>query len=297
MRAALADIEADRRVTVVVVTNTEGGAVRSRGAMMAVREDHSSYGYISGGCIDADVILQAAVALKDNQNKTIRYGKGSPFLDIRLPCGGAIDLMLLPNPDTEILKTAIKKLDARKALHLSITQDGLQIVDASPKRQNAFTIRPKLSLRIAGRGTEPLAMANLASACGLKSNIWSPDSESLRQAETIKGTTSTLLSTPSLVPQQYDDHETAFVLMFHDSEWETPLLESALFGDAFYIGAVGSRSTHMRRCEHLRERGVSEAAINRIRGPIGLVPSMRDASMLAVSTLAEIIGEYHKGAE
>ena len=72
----------------VVITHTEGGAVRAPGALLAVNED-TSFGYISGGCIDADVILQARQAIESGAPKSLRSGAGSPFVDLPLPCGGA----------------------------------------------------------------------------------------------------------------------------------------------------------------------------------------------------------------
>jgi len=59
--------------------------------------------------------------------------------------------------------------------------------------------------------------------------------------------------------------------------------------DAFYVGAQGSmRAAEMRRMELVR-LGVSDGAIAELRGPIGLVPSVRDARKLAVSVLAEVL--------
>jgi xanthine dehydrogenase accessory factor len=81
--------------------------------------------------------------------------------------------------------------------------------------------------------------------------------------------------------------------MMHDQDWEPALLTQALGGSAFYIGAVGSPHTHRKRCANLLACGIEPCDIDRIKGPIGLVPSMRDASMLAISTLAEIISAYH----
>ena len=68
--------------------------------------------------------------------------------------------------------------------------------------------------------------------------------------------------------------------------------QSALASAAFYIGALGSRKTHAIRSDRLREAGAIEEAIERIHGPIGLIPSLRDASMVATSCMAEIIQEY-----
>ncbi|MBI1186685.1 MAG: hypothetical protein GC206_05040 [Alphaproteobacteria bacterium] len=53
-----------------------------------------------------------------------------------------------------------------------------------------------------------------------------------------------------------DDPSTAFALMFHDPDWEDELLQDALAGPAFFVGAVGARATHARRCERLRNKAV-----------------------------------------
>ena len=79
------------------------------------------------------------------------------------------------------------------------------------------------------------------------------------------------------------------VCLFHDHDWEGALLQQALAGPAFYIGAMGSVRTHEIRCETLSELGVSQADIARIHAPIGLIASQRDARLLAISILAEII--------
>jgi xanthine dehydrogenase accessory factor len=80
--------------------------------------------------------------------------------------------------------------------------------------------------------------------------------------------------------------------MFHDHDWEAALLKQALASDAFYIGALGSARAHDARCQSLLDLGLFAAQIERIHGPIGIIPSMHDASSLAISVLAEIISEY-----
>ena len=55
------------------------------------------------------------------------------------------------------------------------------------------------------------------------------------------------------------------------------------------IGAMGSDRTHAGRKAMLSERGVSPNDIARIHGPIGIIPTMRDANLLALSTLAQIV--------
>jgi len=118
------------------------------------------------------------------------------------------------------------------------------------------------------------------------------DDDDIAAAEQAGLTSIERLETPNLLKTSDDDPWTAFVLLFHDRDWETPLLQQALAGEAFYIGVVGSRRTHATRCEALRAVGCSDQAISKIRGPIGLVGSLRDASMLAISVLAEIVETF-----
>ena len=56
----------------------------------------------------------------------------------------------------------------------------------------------------------------------------------------------------------------------HDPKIDDPALEHALARDCFYIGALGSRKTHAKRVERLKQAGISEADIARIHAPIGL---------------------------
>ena len=66
------------------------------------------------------------------------------------------------------------------------------------------------------------------------------------------------------------DRYTAFVALTHDPKIDDPALKHALARDCFYIGALGSRKTHARRVERLKQDGLKEADIARIHAPIGL---------------------------
>ena len=85
------------------------------------------------------------------------------------------------------------------------------------------------------------------------------------------------------------DERTAICVLTHDPKFDVPLLEVALRTDAAYVGAMGSRRTHRDRLRRLREAGVSEAALTRLRSPIGLDLGGRSAQETAVSIVAEII--------
>ena len=293
LRAAIGFAENNEPFALAIVTETEGGAVRAPGAMMAIGASGDFAGYVSGGCIDSDVRIRAQIAIEQNKPERLKYGKGSPFLDIRLPCGGSIDLTLLPNPDEAVVRRSIKQLESQQSIALDISNGHLNFADQDNRESQSFRYRPKLNLRIAGRGIEPISLAKIAIAGGLTCELWTTDENCISDARNIKGLNVVPLASPTELPNITDSAETAFVLMFHDKDWETALLRQAVSGPAFYIGAVGSKSTHAARRQQLIESGMTDSGLSRVRGPIGLVPSMRDASMLAYSILAEIVSEFH----
>ena len=265
--------EAEEPCALICVTNIHGGAMRAKGALMAVCESGVVAGYISNGCVDADIIFQAKAAIKEGQNRHLKYGEGSPFKDIQLPCGGSIDLLIVPNPDKEMIDDAVVKFATRQSV-------GLTFDDFD------WDYAPKLRLRIAGRGEAVRALASQAIQSGFEVHLQSPEADMHNDLAVIKFDH---LTNPSAPPPQNDDAWSAVILMFHDHDWETGLLSQALKSEAFYVGAMGSERTHILRREGLNEIGVSKEDVARIKGPIGLIPSMRDANLLALSTLAEII--------
>lgn len=81
----------------------------------------------------------------------------------------------------------------------------------------------------------------------------------------------------------------AICILTHDPKFDIPAALEALKTDVGYIGAMGSRRTTDDRNERLRNEGVSEADIDRIRAPIGLDLGGRTPEETAISICAEII--------
>ena len=84
------------------------------------------------------------------------------------------------------------------------------------------------------------------------------------------------------------DRRTAILTLTHDPKIDDPALEAALRSEAFYIGALGSRRTHAQRVERLKNAGFDDAAIARIRGPVGLAIGAQTPVEIAISIMAEI---------
>ena len=85
------------------------------------------------------------------------------------------------------------------------------------------------------------------------------------------------------------DERTVITVLTHDPKFDVPLLEVALRSPAGYIGAMGSRRTHDDRLARLRETGLGEAELARLRSPIGLDLGARTPEETAISIAAEIV--------
>jgi xanthine dehydrogenase accessory factor len=92
------------------------------------------------------------------------------------------------------------------------------------------------------------------------------------------------------------DVRTAVVTLTHDPKLDDPALDIALKSPAFYIGALGSRRTHARRLDRLRELGHSEETLARIKGPVGLDIGAVTAPEIALSILAEFVAARRNAA-
>ncbi|MGA7204534.1 MAG: XdhC/CoxI family protein [Specibacter sp.] len=85
------------------------------------------------------------------------------------------------------------------------------------------------------------------------------------------------------------DARTVICVLTHDPKFDVPLLEVALRHDIAYVGAMGSRRTHLDRLDRLREAGVTDVELGRLSSPIGLDLGSRTPEETAVSIAAEII--------
>jgi xanthine dehydrogenase accessory factor len=84
------------------------------------------------------------------------------------------------------------------------------------------------------------------------------------------------------------DRASYVAVLTHDPKFDEPALAIALRSDARYVGAIGSRRTQAARHDRLLARGVSEAELGRLRGPIGLDLGGRGAGEIALAILAEM---------
>ncbi|MEV8306611.1 XdhC/CoxI family protein [Streptomyces flavidovirens] len=92
------------------------------------------------------------------------------------------------------------------------------------------------------------------------------------------------------------DGRTVLCVLTHDAKFDVPLLEQALRLPVAYVGAMGSRRTHEDRNRRLREVGVTELELARLRSPIGLDLGARTPEETALSIAAEIVAARRGGS-
>lgn len=273
-----------QRTVLVTLAESDGPSMRRPGSHMAVSENGAWVGSLSSGCIETAIVAEAQHVIAAQGPRVVRYGRGSPYIDIRLPCGGGVDLHFLPLPDAALAEHALAEISARRPFELAL-----------PAAEGAGHIvhhQPNPLLVILGDGVVVATMAGLAQAAGVEVAIASHDEGAIAAAQSA--------SVPAHHLQRLDqdlaiasDKWTAFLFLFHDHDWERHLLPQALQRQRFYCGAMGSRRVHEARVAMLREAGTGEDDIASISAPVGLIASTRDPHTLAVSALAEILRDYH----
>ncbi|MCU0953261.1 MAG: XdhC family protein [Hyphomicrobium sp.] len=285
------------RTVMVTLVGIDGATPRPLGAQMAVSEDGRWVGYLSGGCLEKTVALEALRVLAEGPC-IVRYGRGSPYFDIRLPCGSGLDLSFNPVDPTFIEECRdLRRVRSAFVQTLDLAGGAMRVSRASgiPQSrrdgdlfQRAHT--PRLRFQLVGGGPALSAVAVLSNAFGVELDIMTPD-DVVRLDLVRAGLPARGMAEPAAQGLAQLDGYTAAVVTFHDHSWEVPVLAQLLKSNCFYIGVLGSRQAQLDRLAKLSEMGVAPGEIARMRNPAGLIPRAKSRGTLAVSILAEIVTE------
>ncbi len=90
------------------------------------------------------------------------------------------------------------------------------------------------------------------------------------------------------------NENTALIALTHDPKIDDPALQHALNKKFYYIGALGSKKTHVNRCKRLKDSGFGDEQIQSIHGPIGIKLGGRSAPEIALSIIAQLVSETYK---
>lgn len=310
VRPALARAaEAGEPAALATLFAAHGGAPRGIGAQMLVTAREAA-GYLSGGCVEADVARHALAAVGDGMPRWLVYGPGGP-VDVRLPCGGQIEVLVERiAPDDAGVRMLLAAAEARRpAIWLSdgvrrTVVPGMSLVSPEaaareaqrsgcaagidPATQTVFrTFRPRFRVVIIGADPTALAMATLAVQCGLETFLVRPKGPP--EPPPVAGVRYLTAAVPEALSEIGLDMWTAVATTTHDDIDDHEALVVALPSAASYVGLLGSRRRLQTRLEGLRAAGVSEDSIARLRAPIGFDLGGSAPFEIALGTVAEMV--------
>jgi xanthine dehydrogenase accessory factor len=282
--------EAGKPCALATIIALDGGGPRPVGTQMVVGDGILS-GFLSGGCLEADVAGHAEACLADGEPRRLVYGTGSPWPDIRLLCGARIDILVEKvAPDDAAVATLLDLRDARApAVWIS---DGRRRVcssegDAPRTWEGAFSrsFEPLPRLVVLGGDPSALAIAWLGSQAGFETTLVRPKGPETPPPFAVaysREEPAEALAAAGL------DRWTAVAVATHEAEADHAALTFALPSEAFYVGALGARRRAADRLAWLRASGVGEGDIARLRTPIGLDIGGKAPWEVAISVLGEI---------
>jgi len=292
------------RFALATVVATRRSAPRPIGSKLAVSESGELAGSVSGGCVENEVYGAAREVLAGAPPQLLSYGiSDDQALSVGLPCGGEIDVYVqVPEPEvvervlgalaTEeraVVLTELETGEQRLVRDPELERGRSRLVELDGRRVFADVYGPPPRLLIFGAVDTAEALCRAAKAVGWRTIVADARAK-FATRERLPSADELVVAWPDEVLARVEpDHATAVVILTHDDRFDLPALQGALAGEAFYVGALGSRRNQARRRERLLEEGVPEESVDRISGPAGLDIGADTPAETALSILAEIL--------
>ncbi|GLX99796.1 MULTISPECIES: XdhC/CoxI family protein [Actinoplanes] len=317
---------------VATVVHTWRSAPRRPGAAMAVNEHGEVLGSVSGGCVEGAVYAAAQEVIQTRKAQTQVYGvSDGDALEAGLTCGGTIEITVQPDTAMPGLDAWLSDLAEGRPVavasvpgaHLVIRPDGDVTGTLGDAELDRSAAQQAAGMLAQGR-------TGMVQSCGREVFVqsWATPprmivfgaidfAAAVARIGTFLGYHVTVcdaravFATPARFPEADEvvvewphrylertvvDERTVLCVLTHDPKFDVPLLQVALHTPARYIGAMGSRRTCEDRLARLRELGVTEEALSRLRAPIGLDLGARTPEETAVAIAAEIVASTWGGS-
>lgn len=286
------------RCELVTVIKTWGSSPRPEGATLGICADGRVVGSVSGGCIEDDLIDRVRKeGITHTLPEMVTYGiTADEAHRFGLPCGGTIKLAIEPlsahSRIGELLqRLAQHELVARRldlatgAVTLAPAEIGMTMQLSATELTTVHG--PRWRLLIIGAGQLSRFLAQIAIGMDYQVTVCDPREE-YRNSWKLAGVEVAHAMPDDLVVEMKLDARSAVVALTHDPKLDDLALMEALKSDAFYVGAIGSRSNNMKRRERLKEFDVSVAELEKLHGPIGIYIGSKTPPEIAISILAEM---------
>lgn len=311
------------------VIKTWGSSPRAIGSVLFVNEDLEMIGSVSGGCVEGDVAKACQEVIAQGKTKHLHYGvSNEEAWTVGLSCGGKLEVFLqdafrkqeaiwkelksrLEQNLPSILVSSIEEETNRNTLILdyghSIGDDlSKEIQDKASecyqKRKNELIeteegsyfvqVFPRKSqLFIVGAVHLAADLVRLAKMFDFECIVIDPRAAFAQKTQFLIAPDKIIEAYPSEVFDQYSlDAYSYAVLLSHDPKIDDNALEVLLNSKVAYIGALGSRKTHIKRLTRLCDLGFNLDQRERIYAPIGMSIKAKSPKEIALSIISQIIG-------
>ncbi|MBS0503364.1 MAG: XdhC family protein [Cupriavidus sp.] len=299
-----ASLAASRPAVLATLYRVEGSAPRGPGAQMLFVDGRAS-GYFSGDCIEADVARHAAEVLGDGQPRRLHYGTGSPWIDIRLRCGGALYVLVERIlPDSHAARGLLRNAEERMPCLWSTNGMRQELLpgEGAPLISTALDplhIRrrfdPPRRLIVSGGDPGALALAHLAANAQFDTILLRPAGPSgpppFAEVRYLREEPSRSLPTIGV------DRWTAYVGATHEDHHDLGGCLYALRHGAGYVGMIGAKSRSPERLAALEAAGATRKELAQLRLAPGIAGLGKAPWEVAVAILAEVMQAFNPTGE
>jgi xanthine dehydrogenase accessory factor len=328
MRDIFADVDRwhsrNERIALATVVQTWGSAPRAIGSKMAMAFDNQIAGSVSGGCVEGAVYEAGLEVIESGRPQLLHFGVADDTAwEVGLACGGMIDVFVEPlDPALHEFWRGVIAEDRPAAIATVVKGEGLGqkamvrgegqaagvedgalveaartvLTEGQSKRLTAGNreifveaIQSAPQLIILGGVHIAIALTAIAKPLGYRTVVIDPRRAFGSEARFPHADQLIGAWPDEALAQVTLTSGTAVAMLTHDPKLDDPALKIVLPSPAFYVGALGSKKTQAARRERLLAEGLTEAQVNRIRGPIGLELGGRTPEEIALSVMAEIV--------
>ena len=298
-----AAVSAGQPAALATLYKVEGSAPRGPGAQMLFTGSKAS-GYFSGDCIEGDVANHAAQVLADGIAQRLHYGTGSPWIDIRLRCGGALYILIERiTPSSQSVRDLLEHSSNRRRA-MWVTDGVTQTVRTGDGPLLTFSDTPLCVTRrydpprriiVSGGDPGAIALAKLAADARFETILVRPGGPE---------------STPPFAISQYLREEpaeamarlgldrwTAYVGATHEDVHDLGGCLYALQNGAGYVAMIGARSRAPERLNALKAAGGTSEELARLRLSPGIAGLGKAPWEVATGILAEVMQAFNPARE
>jgi xanthine dehydrogenase accessory factor len=317
LEAARTWIGRDGRVALATVVGTWGSAPVPVGGQMVMAPDGRFEGSVSGGCVEGEIIAEAESILAEGKPKTLKFGVADDTAwKVGLPCGGEIKVYVerleggegarlieraldartnrrgilvktrLDNGEREFFERGDDRADTLVRQHLEAGES--ELIETPEGDVFLHALVPPARVLVIGATHIGQILAQLVKLTGHEVIVIDPRTAFAAEARfpNIRLDTEWPQDT---IPNIGLDAYTAVVALAHVGHIDDEALKLALRSNCFYIGALGSKRTHAKRLQRLKEAGFTDAELARIHCPVGINIGAQSPPEIAVSIMAEVV--------